>query len=181
MRTQQPMRLLRRVRPIGLVARGADVLMAPVMRALSGAPEEAPQRTHFWNNQRLGPAEVEAALDWRIMVRRHGDPAAVQRSHPFSVRFHLPCFGGWKRYVVLCPINEYGESYQGAWHVGWWNEQYAGISRLAIRGMVRMLIGPSDIRFFGIRAEGDQMQLHLRYRGEGVIGDGSQFNTIQLL
>ena len=87
------------VRPLGPLARYVDAKLTPVMRALSGAPNESPQRTHIWNNTKLRTDQI-AHLVFEDMVHCKGDPTAT-KLYPF---FHIPILGGWRNYVVLRPI-----------------------------------------------------------------------------
>lgn len=171
------------VQPVGLVVQSIDWALRPVMRFVSGVPDEAPQRTHRWNNTKLDPVQVEECLDWINVVCREGDPNAIPRM-PGSFRFHLPRFGGWNKYVVMQP-EVYSDAgmlwYQGPWHVGWLTDTSAGVSRLTLEGPVRMLIGPEKVWFFGIEGKGGSKQMRLKFKGEGVIGDGSEFKNIPLL
>lgn len=86
----------------------------------------------------------------------------------------MPIFGGWRHYVVLEPCGNYT-----AWHVGWITEDSVGVTRLTLRGPVRMLMGPKMVTFFGINTEG--RQISLAKVGEGTIGSGYLRVDIPLL
>lgn len=160
------------VRPLRLLARFADTLMVPVMYALSGTFLEAPQRTHFWNNAKLRPADV-AHLDQAMMVHAGGIKEASRRISPL---FHAPVLGGWRDYVVLTPLR----SDERQWHVGWIADDVIGVSQLRITGKVRMLIGRGDVSFFGIDAQAYEQIKVLRV-SFGRIGDGGSFRRVPLL
>jgi hypothetical protein len=88
---------------------------------------------------------------------------------------HVTIFGGWKPYVVIRPKN-----IEEKWHVGWRAGNVHGVSRIVLRGPVRMLIGPGDVWFFGVREMSDQ-QIEIMKIGTGEIGDhGPHSQTILL-
>ena len=157
------------VKPLGRLACLCDQFLEPVMRLLSGAPNEAPQQTHRWNNHHLRTEDV-AHLRREMMVHHDGIPGEIS-VYPL---FHIPVLGGWRNYVVLAPFKE-----QKEWHVGWVAGRFAGVSRISLRGQVRMLIGPGPVSFFGVNAEGDQVQI--RQIGTGRIGEGGPFINEPLL
>lgn len=159
------------VPPLGRLALCADWLMRPVMRLLSGALREEPQRTHRWNNRRLSPEEV-AVLNTDAMIRRAGDPDAM-RFKP--ILFHIPCLGGWKKYVVVRPFSQRHQR----WHIGWLTPHVNGMSLVQLEGPVRVLLGPEPVKFFGVDAQGEQIIVHCI--GEGTIGDGSPYSRMPLL
>jgi hypothetical protein len=162
-----------RVRPLGRLARFADVLMTPIMYIISGTFREAPQQTHRWNNTTLKPEQVAHLGDGKKVFCSGVASAGVRfwLSIPF---FHIPLLGGWKDYVVLQPADTNQE-----WYIGWLAHDVAGVSRIRIRGPVRMLLGPGDVSFFGVNLEGDQIQL--QEIGRGKIGDGGRFRNAPLL
>ena len=126
---------------------------------------ESPQLTHFWNNMLL-PRSAVAPLDRHMMVHCKGDPEAIPRRSKLDVRFHL---GGWPTYVVLEP-----ELPTDEWYVGWIGNTI-GVSRIPISRRVRMLIGPNDVDFFGVKA-GDRSQIKLRQLGGGRFGVRGPFS-----
>lgn len=159
------------LKPLGLVARTADCAMSPIMRLVSGAPTEAPQRTHLWNYVRLNEGELKY-LDETKMVSCQGITVRIQlwrRLH------HLTIFGGWKPYVVIRPRNT-----EEKWHIGWRAGNVHGVSRIVLRGPVRMLIGPGDVWFFGVRELTDE-QIQIMKIGFGEIGDGGPHSQTPLL
>lgn len=163
-----------RIRPLGPIARAADVLMEPIMRRFT-EPGEASQGTHFWNNATVDVAAI-SSLNEAYTVTCAGDPHAVQRTCALDVRFHLSKLGGWKKFVVLCPV-----VHERQWHVGWCGVGFAGVSRIAISGPVRMLIGRKETTFFGIDARDGRTQVPIEKIGEGEIGDGGKHQSVQLL
>jgi hypothetical protein len=161
-----------KVRPIGWVARIADVLMVPIMYLLSGTFRERPQKTHAWNVQNLTKYEA-SLLDQHKMVYCEGVQKAIARSHWWSFWFHVPIFGGWRNYVVL------DTGFTGKWHVGWRvSDMGVQISKVALVGPVRMLLGSGAVLFFGVTDDGFQLPIHRV--GEGRIGDRGPHSKIQL-
>lgn len=163
------------VPPLGKVARGADILMSPLMRLISGAPTEAPQRTHQWNNRKLR-IEKTFDLDTGLTVRHPGIPSEGAKC---GIRFHVPILNGWTKYIVLQPV-EPGK----IWHVGWITTDKqgyrCGVSRIPLLGAVRMLIGPEKVSFFGIEAS-RFTQIGLEEIGQDVIGSGGPYSQLSFL
>lgn len=87
---------------------------------------------------------------------------------------HIPVLGGWRDYVVIEPTKA-----NHNWHVGWITANVMGISKINIKGPVRLLIGPEDTTFFGVNNEGDQIPLQEIDRGK--IGNGGPYKNIPLL
>lgn len=145
------------IRPLGRLARLADVLMRPVMALsmeLNGTPDEPPQETHFWNNEKLTYDEIDG-LDETMMCFVPGSPgAAASRWWGFIPRFHLPIVG-WQEYVVLRPKYLLG----GSWYVGWITRDAAGVSLIPVRSMVKCLVGAGDAGFFALDASGRQIPI----------------------
>ncbi len=163
-----------KVEPLGFAARCADALMVPVMYAVSGTPFESPQRTHRWNNQRLRREDTR-----HILLTEGAFCSGCRDEIPAQgVRSHMPVLGGWRNYVVLRAWK-----YWGDWHVGWKTDKAVGISRIPIcgpTGCVRMLVGPEDVVFFGIRPQ-DGRQIRVIAISMGQIGDGSKYCRVPLL
>ncbi len=170
----------------GRLTRVLDNCLEPIMRFLAGDGNEAPQRTHFWNNIKLSKLAV-----WQLseekMVCVPDDPLALPRWkwHWIPI-FHMPRFGGWKRYVVLKP--DPSEAFIHSWRVGWLAEDVRGISLIQIPvvgdendvldGCVRVLRGPEECQFFGINESGQQIKIKIVDYGE--IGDG-KYPSVPLL
>lgn len=145
------------------------------MYLISGTFQESPQRTHFWNNTKLSRKEV-AFLEVALMVSREREKGALHRWRYKIPLFHMPIFGGWRRYVVVAPVIHVNH----AWYVGWVANDVSGISRINLVGPVRLLVGPKHVQFFGLRFDdGTQIQVHVI--GEGRIGDGGQYAQLPLL
>ncbi len=157
-----------------------DAALVPFMKFIQGCGEE-PQRTHRWNNKKFRTAEERAVLNRSIMLSVPGDPTAFDRRRYCSwwswvlvLIFHIPILGGWREYVVLAPEDHH----VGEWMPGWWAGNAVGVSRLRIRGPVRLLRGPSETLFFGVDAHG--CQIRLREIGRGRIGQGGPFAHLPL-
>lgn len=162
------------VPPLGRFLKGADLLMVPLMYLAQGCLEE-PQQTHFWNNVKFRTVEERACFDRSTMCRVVGDPRAVARSKWSKVPlFHIPILGGWREYAVLLPKHPGIEE----WMPGWWAPDVVGVSRVRVRGAVRVLRGPKDTLFFGVDAEGRQIEL--RIAGYGRIGDNGPYSRLPL-
>lgn len=163
------------VRPLGWLARLADVLMVPVMYIVSGTLNESPQRTHRWNNKKLSHGEV-AHLSQKAMVQCSGISTARTRFLSFIPLFHVPVLGGWRRYVVLVPES----NLYRRWLVGWIAEDARGVTCLPLRGPVRMLLGPKDVAFFAIDVESGE-QIVLTKIAKGIVGQGGPYAHVPLL
>ena len=157
------------VKPLGRFARLADAFMTPVMYALSGTLREAPQQTHRWNNMGLKPNQIRYLKPGQ-MVHASGSLGALRRIKPL---FHAPIFGGWRDYVVV-----QAESYAREWYVGWMAGDAIGISKIPIRGKVRVLRGPKPCTFFGLRPDGSQVRIV--QVGCGRIGRGGPYAKVPL-
>ena len=161
--------------PQGRLGRLADTLMLPVMYLLQGTFHEVPQRTHRWNNYKVRVRTELAAISLLPRIRFDGDPAATERWLGFIPRFHMPIFGGWKKFVVLRPVDHDGE-----WHVGWMpSDDSAGISMVPVRGPVRVTIGGGPVSFFALTSKG--VPLFLKQVGEGTIRNAGAFRNVPLL
>ncbi|MEK7614175.1 MAG: hypothetical protein AAB428_00715 [Patescibacteria group bacterium] len=160
-----------RIEPLGQLAQLADLIAVPFMYLISGTLKEEPQKTHFWNNRQLKSGEVRY-LSTEGMVHCKGISGTTS-AWPI---FHIPILGGWRDYVVLAPTE-----YTADWYVGWTGKgfTFTGVSRVSIHDAVRMLIGHSDVSFFGVRADG--AQINIRMVGAGRIGEGGPFAKKPLL
>lgn len=152
-----------------------DWLLIPIMHVLmfsmTGTLAESPQQTHRWNNQKLSEAETNP-LDITMMVRCSG--VQGQYSAPSLLR-HMP-LTGWRHYVVLAPARETSIG----WYVGWVEEGgEGGVSRILLRGQVRMLLGPSSVKFFGVSRSG--RQIPLREIAKGRLGRNPEFFRVPML
>lgn len=163
-----------KVYPQGLISKIADYIMMPCMYALQGSVSESPQRTHFWNNLKLTAEDVRF-LETEGMVSVAADQKAISRWF-FAVIpiFHMPIFGGWKEYVVVCPVVS-----QNAWFVGWIADDVIGVSQIPLTSGVRLLINNGSVQFFGVNEHGNQ--IYLEETGRGIVGKASvSHNTIPL-
>lgn len=157
----------------------ADALMVPAMYLLSGTLYEAPQRTHFWNNQKVNQTKTNQWLVRSQAVSVEADLTACEPMWYSLPRFHAPILGGWRKYVVL--ENLEADYRRFPWHLGWMVDgRVAGISRVSLRGhFVRALIGPRRTTFFALRSTGEQVTL--TKAGTGIIGKQDKFSDVPLL
>lgn len=159
------------VPPRGAIALLADRLIQPIMRMPLITPRgESPQLTHFWNNMIVDRAETDH-LEATAMVGCRSDPEAIPRRIRWDIRFHL---GGWSRYTVIAPSD-----WDNTWYIGWITAEAAGVSQIPIRNRVRMLIGPEDVAFFGVRST-DYEQINLQEIAQGRIGNDGPFRQVPL-
>jgi hypothetical protein len=158
-----------------------DLLMFPIMYFFSGVwinffknpfkPRnylEWPQRTHWWNNKHI-KNRVTCRHAFNILTP--GDPGANDIPMPFA---HLPLIGGWKKYVVIEPVD-----HNEKWFTGWITEEVLGHSVIGKIGPVRVLEGPTPCERFGLNLDGRIIKI--RVVGYGHIGDGSEYRKLALL
>lgn len=160
------------IKPQGTVGWLADKLMVPIMYIMQGTFLESPQRTHRWNNQHLPNHELQTLYS-SGMVSHQGDQSANNMWLGWIPLFHLPLFGGWKKYLVIEPNDTTVE-----WFPGWRLGSYRGFSRIPLNGPVRLLVGPESVEFFGLTKDGRQIPVTLI--GEGVVGQGGEFSQVPL-
>jgi hypothetical protein len=128
-----------------------------------------------WNlsGSAAADAPVVLSLDHRFLhCVSYSKSANASRRFGY---FHMPIFGGWRDYVVLAPTEDTG------WYVGWVVPYggHCGISRIKLRGPVRMLKGPDPTTFFALRAS-DGKQILIRSIGAGSLGDRGFFSRLPL-
>lgn len=158
------------VKPLGICARCADVLLIPFMDLLTGKKDR--QHTHRWNNHHLKIEDVDH-LNNDLMVYTKGDPEAKPCSH--GAIAHTTPVSNWRNYIVIAP-----DQYIGIWHVGWISGSMVGVSRIPLQGPVRLLRGHGGACFFGVTL-GGKRQIAVKQIGEGRIGDGSSNSKYPLL
>lgn len=162
------------LKPQGTLGWLADMLMLPIMYLLQGTFKEVPQRTHRWNNHKLDEYEM-SRLDFSKMLSFQGVPSARKRWLGLLPLFHMPIFGGWKKFVVLAPVN-----CNTSWYVGWVpSDDRVGVSIVPQTGWVRVTLGPDPVRFFGLSKNG--LQIELVSLGEGHIGQAGIHAKVPLL
>ncbi len=163
------------IQPLGRGAKIADTLMWPLMWILCVC-EPAPQRTHFWNNQKIHADEVAFLQEADMLLLFEGIPTATRRWLGKIPIFHMPLFGGWRDYVVVEPQAKLRRE---TWYVGWIaSDDCAGISQIPLKGPVRVLIGKNPVRFFGLTEDGSQIRI--KEVGRGRIGDRGPFRNVPL-
>lgn len=163
-----------KIKKQSLLSKLGDKLMLPIMYFLQGNFREVPQRTHKWNNVKY-PIENVNQLISKMICTVEGDENATRRWFLKVIPiFHMPIFGGWKRFIVLEPVVK-----QDFWYVGWVAGDTIGVSQIQLNEKVRLLKGPGPAQFFGINEHGEQIDLKLV--GEGVIGGRHNFNKVILL
>lgn len=157
----------------GHLGRIADMLMVPVMYLLQGNFRETPQRTHRWNNHHLRNLEVDH-LDADNILFVDGDPGANERWFGPIPLFHMPVFGGWKKFVVVEPVHQVDE-----WFIGWVAFDALGVSRIPLQGPVRLGIGPRQAEFFALDSQGKQIELSKV--AVGHIGSAGEYSDVLFL
>ncbi len=175
--------------PQGSVGRFFDWLMKPIMYWLQGDWVEEPQRTHFWNNVKLAKSEIrDLNVSEMIECEACKSKAPVRWKWGFVPIFHMPRFGGWKKYVCISSDWSVGQD----WYIGWICEDGTiGLSLVPIKpskrprfggyrskGDIRVLIGPCRVKFFGLTSDGVQIDICIIDFGE--IGD-KKFPDVPLL
>lgn len=152
------------IKPQGWLGRIADAVMVPLKYLASGTLRESPRRTIFWNHRVLTKLETERLLP-EMMVKVEGIQGELDPSEtPLA---YIPACGGWRNYIILRPL-----VLPKSWHVGWVTGDTGRVSKVPLKGAVRMLVGPGDVQFFGI-ANGRQVTL--LERGRGIIGKGGPY------
>lgn len=151
----------------------ADFMMMPIIALCQFSLKESLQRTHFWNNQKLGSFEADR-INESEGVKHPGDPAAEERWFmEFFPIFHIPALGGWKNYIVLEPEPE-----DEVWFPGWKADDVTGVSQVRVTGRVKLLLGPGKVTFFGIDRFGHQVPISLV--GYGTLGERSPYKKVPL-
>lgn len=131
------------IEPLGTWARRADKLLVPFMYVAAGTFRESPQRTHRWNNRQLTPKEayrLDLSEDYCV-TRANELETCLRWKWGFIPLFHLPIFGGWRKYIVLTPKDF---TYEKEWRLGWHTKSLTGVSRIPVRNRVRALVGDGD-------------------------------------
>lgn len=151
----------------------ADMLMMPIMYLLQGNFSELPQRTHRWNNRHLKNLDI-TDLHIEKMAVAMGVPGAHERWLGPIPLFHMPVFGGWRKFVVLEPVEK-----TDIWFVGWVAFDALGVSKIPLKNSVRLGVGPRQAEFFGVDRNGQQIAI--RVVGEGSIGEAGKYARVPLL
>jgi hypothetical protein len=146
------------------------------MYILQGTCRESPQRTHRWNNKKF---RTDAELEYiRALPKISFKGISHEKSRWLGLipLFHMPIFGGWKKFVVLRP-----QSSTGNWFIGWLptDGDSAGVSQIPLSGAVRVTIGDGDVEFFALNRSGEPLKLV--QIGDGNIGQAGEFSEISLL
>ncbi len=163
------------IQPLGRGAKIADTLMWPIMYVLYMF-EPAPQRTHFWNNQKLLAGEASFLREGGMLYYEGIPTAAARFNWRIIPIFHMPIFGGWRDYVVLEPRAKLRRE---TWHIGWIAaDGCTGVSQIPLDGPVRVLLGRDPVRFFGLAEDGSQISI--KEIGRGRIGDHGPFRNVPL-
>lgn len=149
-----------------------DLLMIPVMYLLQFPSLEKPQETHRWNNHHIRAFDING-IDVSMVVRVDGGPEDTYRWRFGLPIFHMPAFGGWRRFIVLIPSIE-----QDEWYVGWVANDFMGVSRIPLSGPVRLLVKGGQTLFFGINEHGDQIKIE--QIGMGQIGEKHSYRNVPL-
>lgn len=165
-----------RFKPQGVLGRLADRLMTPLMYLVQGNFREVPQRTHRWNNHKFSRFYQRRLIEsFGRLLTFSGEPNATARWLGPIPLFHMPIFGGWKKFVVLKPVSETGD-----WHICWYpKDDVPGVSLVPIKGSVRVMIGASEVSFIGLKPDGRAVVLECI--GEGYISQAGEFSDVLLL
>jgi len=157
-------------------AKFLDYIMLPVMYLVSGTFRESPQRTHFWNNLKLGQGRFRKffrrSADNQRLVLVDGVGTVGKRWWGIIPIFHIPILGGWRNYVVLKPSNS---RVGDCWYLGWYTvDGYLGISKIPLKSheAARALRGGKPTHFFALDSEFEIVPLGIV--GYGRIGDGNK-------
>lgn len=154
------------------LGRVADYVMLPIMYLLQGTFKESPQRTHRWNNMHLKNVEVTTLESDKILFF-DGDTSAHRRWFGPIPLFHMPIFGGWKKFGVIKPVEEIDE-----WFIGWIAFDALGLSQIPLKNKVRIGLGPRQAEYFGLDREGHQIEIEVA--GEGYVGQAGEFANVPL-
>lgn len=157
----------------GFIGKLGDTIMIPVMYLLQGNLNEVPQRTHRWNNMHLAAIDVQN-FDADLVINAPADTSSVRRWFCPIPIFHMPILGGWKKFVVIEPVENIRD-----WHIGWLVSDAFGLSKIPIEKSARLGIGPAPAQYFGVDSEGNQIAI--KFVGEGEIGRAGEFAKIPLL
>jgi hypothetical protein len=173
----------------GIWGQIADALISPIMYFFSGvwlnililripAILERSQRTHFWNNKKFQQVGDDAEILKRYPKIKIIGSSKNHWWYKAMALAHLPLLGGWNEYVIFRPgcfdaINE-------PWYIGWKNDHVFGVSMVPITGAARVLIGPDDCEYFGVRVS-DGSPVSLQYLGSGKIGCNGHYKRAPLL
>ncbi len=131
---------------------------------------ERAQRTHVWNNTKLTTVQT-AALDQGLMARIDGIPSKDLS----GLRRHLTIAGGWRPYAVITRTDS-----KRPWYIGWITPRVNGVSRVELTTPCRVLIGPTNVYFFGIDTE-TGLQIKVVQEGRGEIGKPDHYGRLPLL
>ncbi len=154
----------------GVLGKVADGLMLPIMYLLQGNIRELPQRTHRWNNDHLKNLEVADLESEKIIFSDRVEAARSRWLGPIPL-FHMPIFGGWKKFGVIKPVHKVEE-----WYIGWVAFDVLGVSQIPLSGPVRIGLGPRQAEYFGIDKDGYQIEIEAV--GEGYIGNAGKFAKV---
>jgi hypothetical protein len=146
--------------------------MRLLLRLTTGAADEAPQQTHFWNNTKFPPERLKD-FDQELFVRCEGVPDAP----PVGLcgMGYIHAFTKWRQYAAISP-----ERPEEGWHIGWTNEHVSGVSRIRLTTPVRVTLGPGPNAFFGVASK-DGAQRKVTEIGRGVLGHGGPLSKLPLL
>ena len=156
------------IRPLRWWVKIVGWMLYPLMRWLSGAPDEEPRQT-FWLTHDELSAEQASRLDPAKSVICLGDESACDRFlWGFIPQFMAARFGGWDKYAVLQPDRLLED-----WYVGWQAPDVSGLSLVRSKGPCRVLLGPFETSFFGLNANGEQ--INIQKVSIGQTGDGGHY------
>lgn len=144
-----------------------DYILLPIMWVLCGCRDL--QESHLWHIQRFDCPFIQDSAGVTIV----GDETSWAQERHLAL-FHMPIFGGWKKYITLEV-----QKFDNYWHVGWKVKYFdvkrrekCEIQKLKIfNNQIRVLVGQKDSTkmFFGLNSSGEIIPV--KKVGKGVLGD----------
>lgn len=138
-----------------------DLLFVPAMWILNGGQKPL-QETHDWHTYRVESDFFENKNG--ALVNNPDTKARFGESAPMGL-YHMPMFGGLRKYAVI-EVSEFTKH----WHIGWKGDGWGQIHRLPIKDRrIKLLTGTNQYWAFAIDDNGKF--LSAKVVGYGKIGD----------
>ncbi len=149
---------------VNIVFRFLDFLLWPIMFLLSGFKFPV-QESHPWHVKKW---------KWKengVKVLGNDSQALFGQSEisKYFGLYHMPIFGGLKKYVVLENNN-----FKKYWNIGW--DEHVQILKI-YRSRIALLVGKEGYNAFAI--SDDSNEIKLKIIGFGELGD-RKYNSIRL-